>query len=78
MVDTTMLTYPRPLYGASAATDPYGAYAAVYDLQGQSRWSERMVAFLDYLMPRYDVTPRRVLAHASGTGAPPPRVAPPP
>jgi SAM-dependent methyltransferase len=69
MVDTTMLTYPRPLAGASAATDPYGAYAAVYDLQGQSRWSERMVAFLDDLLPRYDVAPSRVLDLACGTGA---------
>jgi SAM-dependent methyltransferase len=69
MVDTTMLTYPRPLDGASAAADPYGAYAAVYDLQGQSRWSERMVAFLDDLLPRYDAAPRRVLDLACGTGA---------
>jgi SAM-dependent methyltransferase len=69
MVDTTTRTYPRPLDAESAATDPYGAYAAVYDLQGQSRWSERMVAFLEDLLPRYDVTPRRVLDLACGTGA---------
>lgn len=69
MVDTTLLTYPRPLDGASAPTDPYGAYAAVYDLQGQSRWSERMVAFIHDLLPRYDATPRHVLDLACGTGA---------
>ncbi len=72
MVDTTMLTYlrpPHPLDDASSATGPYGAYATVYDLQGQSRWSERMVAFLDDLLPRYDATPSRVLDLACGTGA---------
>lgn len=71
MVDTTMLTYPRPphpLDGTPPVTDPYGAYASVYDLQGQSRWSERMVAFLTDLLPRYDSTPRRVLDLACGTG----------
>ncbi len=68
MVDTTMLTYPRPLGAASSAIYPYGAYAAVYDLQGQSRWSERMVAFLGDLLPRYEVVPRRVLDLACGTG----------
>ncbi len=68
MVDTTMLTYLRPLDAASPATDPYGAYAAVYDVQGQSRWSERMVAFLADLLPRYEVTPHRVLDLACGTG----------
>lgn len=68
MVDTTMLTYLRPLEATSGATDPYRAYAAVYDLQGQSRWSERMVAFTQDLLPRYDVTPRRVLDLACGTG----------
>lgn len=69
MVDTTTRTYSRPLDTASAATDPYGAYAAVYDLQGQSRWSERMVAFIADLLPRYDLAPRRVLDLACGTGA---------
>jgi len=68
MVDTTMLTDTHSLDGASPATDPYGAYAAVYDVQGQSRWSERMVAFLDDLLPRYDAAPRRVLDLACGTG----------
>jgi SAM-dependent methyltransferase len=74
MVDTTMLTYLRPSYpldGTAPTTDPYGAYAAVYDVQGQSRWSERMVAFLDDLLPRYDAVPvrsRRVLDLACGTG----------
>ena len=71
MVDTTMLTYwrpPNPLDSAPSATDPYGAYATVYDAQGQSRWSERMVAFLADLLPRYDATPRRVLDLACGTG----------
>jgi SAM-dependent methyltransferase len=71
MVDTTMLTYWRPpqsLDGATSATDAYGAYATVYDVQGQSRWSERMVAFLDDLLPRYDAAPRRVLDLACGTG----------
>ncbi len=74
MVDTTMLTYRRPshpLDGTLPPTDPYGAYAAVYDVQGQSRWSERMVAFLDDLLPRYDAVParsRRVLDLACGTG----------
>ncbi len=68
MVDTTTRTYLRPLESASLATDPYGAYAAVYDVQGQSRWSERMVTFLDDLLPRYDVTPHRVLDLACGTG----------
>jgi len=69
MVDTTLLTYPRPLDESSAATDPYSVYAAVYDLQGQSRWSERMVAFVHDLLPRYDAAPRRVLDLACGTGA---------
>lgn len=69
MVDTTTRTYLRPLDTASPATDPYGAYAAVYDLQGQSRWSERMVAFIADLLPRYDRTPRRVLDLACGTGS---------
>ncbi len=68
MVDTTMLTYTHSLDGVSPTTDPYGAYAAVYDVQGQSRWSERMVAFLGDLLPRYDVTPHRVLDLACGTG----------
>ena len=74
MVDTTMLTYPRsphPLDGPPSATDPYGAYAAVYDVQGQSRWSERMVAILGDLLPRYEDAPvrsRRVLDLACGTG----------
>ncbi|MHB8646772.1 MAG: class I SAM-dependent DNA methyltransferase [Thermomicrobiales bacterium] len=68
MVDTTMLTYPRLPDNASPVTDPYGAYAAVYDLQGQSRWSERMVAFLGDLLPRYEVVPRRLLDLACGTG----------
>src|SRR6478672_3573624 len=68
MVDTTILTYLRPLDAISPATDPYGAYAAVYDQQGQSRWSERMVAFLRDLLPRYDVTPHHVLDLACGTG----------
>ena len=67
MVDTTLLTYP--LDSASPATNPYGAYAAVYDMQGQSRWSERMVAFLGDLLPRYDAVPHRVLDLACGTGA---------
>ena len=72
MVDTTMLTYPRPPHppdSASSATNPYGAYATVYDAQGQSRWSERMVAFLGDLLPRYDAVPRRILDLACGTGA---------
>ncbi|MCA1665914.1 MAG: class I SAM-dependent methyltransferase [Thermomicrobia bacterium] len=71
MVDTTMQTYlrpPNPLDGALPVTDPYAAYAAVYDVQGQSRWSERMVAFLGDLLPRYDAVPRRVLDLACGTG----------
>lgn len=71
MVDTTNLTYLRPLDAAAPATDPYGAYAAVYDQQGQSRWSERMVAFLHDLLPRYDIAPvagHRVLDLACGTG----------
>lgn len=68
MVDTTMLTYLRPLDAASPATDPYNAYAAVYDVQGQSRWSERMVTFLSDLLPRYDAVPARILDLACGTG----------
>jgi SAM-dependent methyltransferase len=67
VVDSTIPAYLRPL-SAPAATDPYGAYAAVYDLQGQSQWSERMVAFLGDLLPRYDATPCRVLDLACGTG----------
>ncbi len=68
MVDTTILTYLRPLEATSGGTDPYGAYAAVYDLQGQSRWSERMVAFVQDLLPRYDAAPSRLLDLACGTG----------
>lgn len=68
MADSTIPAYLRPFGTPYPATDPYGAYAAVYDLQGQSRWSERMVSFLDDLLPRYDATPQRVLDLACGTG----------
>ncbi len=68
MADTTIPAYLRPPGAPYPPTDAYGAYAAVYDLQGQSRWSERMVAFLDDLLPRYDATPRRILDLACGTG----------
>ena len=71
MVDTTARAYLHPPDASTGqAADPYGAYAAVYDLQGQSRWSERMVAFLhNDLLPRYDAIPQRVLDLACGTGA---------
>lgn len=68
MVDTTILTYPSTTDIAQPPSDPYGAYAAVYDLQGQSRWSERMVAFIADLLPHYEVTPHCVLDLACGTG----------
>lgn len=68
MIDTTLPTYPRAMDAAQPPADPYSAYAAVYDVQGQSRWSERMVAFVGDLLPRYDCAPRTVLDLACGTG----------
>lgn len=73
MLKQTLERYTRALDGDAGAdneaTAPYGAYAAVYDLQGQSTWSERMVAFTRDLLPRYGVAPRRVLDLACGTGS---------
>ncbi len=68
MIDTTRPTYPRIIDTAQPPTAPYSAYAAVYDAQGQGRWSERMVAFVGDLLPRYDRTPHSVLDLACGTG----------
>jgi SAM-dependent methyltransferase len=68
MTDRTVPSYRQSFDLPYPEDDPYSAYASVYDLQGQSRWSERMVAFLSDLLPRYDATPRRVLDLACGTG----------
>lgn len=69
MVDRTFDAYAHIFDADLGPTAPYGAYAAVYDAQGQSAWSERMVAFTLDLLPRYDTAPRRVLDLACGTGA---------
>src|SRR5215475_13647270 len=68
MTDQTVPSYRQSFDLLYPEDDPYSAYASVYDLQGQSRWSERMVTFLADLLPRYDATPRRVLDLACGTG----------
>ncbi len=68
MAITTTLHQPDVAF--PRLSDPYGAYAAVYDAQGQSGWSARMVAFLlDTLLPHYGAAPRRVLDLACGTGS---------
>lgn len=48
---------------------PYTGYAAHYDRQGQSRWSETLLRFaLTTLVPRYGRRPRVALDLACGTG----------
>lgn len=69
MVDATIRTYPQVTEHVQGTADPYRGYAAVYDLQGQDRWSERMAAFvITDLLPRYGAQPRSCLDLACGTG----------